>query len=294
MKSIIYLLLISLGYYATNSSTDKKPITPNQDCLDALAICSLGSYQFDKMGGNGNLKEEFKSVSCLDMPFEEYNSIWLHWKCEKEGVLTFVITPKIKDQDLDFIVFEGSEDCKDIKDIRCMAAGKNIGNEEKSSEPCLGKTGLNNISTDVIEKNGCKYNYDNFLKYINCEPGKDYYLLVNNNDNKDGFSITLEGSVQFAKFEKCNNFQENNKLICSDIFPKPSKENIKIQINNFQQEELKIEILDNQGNNLKTEKILPLVGTQIINLNISQLSGGYYHLRITQKDFTQIKSFIKQ
>lgn len=74
--------------------------------------------------------------------------------------MTFVISPSESDNDIDFIVF-AKKDISSVPEIlRCMASGEEIGgNNDKN---CLGNTELTLSSTDEFEKQGCKFNDDNF------------------------------------------------------------------------------------------------------------------------------------
>ncbi len=64
-----------------------------------------------------------------------------------------------------------------------MASGNIIGKNARSSSMCQGVTGLSYQSLDEFEKSGCKYNSDNFLKYLSAEADEEY-TTPQSQDNK--------------------------------------------------------------------------------------------------------------
>ena len=175
------------------------PVEPGSDCPVAAILCDKSSFVVQQVSGAG-LDPDEAAGTCLGGlgSTSESNSTWFTWICETTGTLEFTLSPTFPSDDLDFVVYElpnGIGDCSGKIDLRCMASGS-----FNFPSPCMGPTGLDGTSTDIVENSGCQNPapQDNFLAAVNMEAGKSYALLVNNfTSTGNGFEIEFGGSGEF-------------------------------------------------------------------------------------------------
>lgn len=265
-----------------------------QDCNTSFEICELGTYHFKEMAGFGTVQENKQQLKC-SKEFKETNSKWIRWTAEKAGHVLFVIDPHHPKDDIDFVLFTKNGSCENLTELRCMASGRSIGGEKPSQEKtCEGSTGLSIQSMDEFESSGCKYIDDNYLKYLSVSPGEEFILMVNNYTSDNGFSITFEGSAGLEQAGNCDYKKEIKGLEILSLYPNPAKDQITIDIANLLEENIHLEVLNIQGQTLKSEINTPSVGSESIQLNVENLASGSYILRISQGAFSSTKRFIKQ
>jgi len=186
------------------------------DCSGAIILCAKVDFVVNNLFGAGQEVEEIGFASCSNR-LREKHSVWLKWEVEEPGLIEFTITPlNIKD-DIDFILFrleDNISNCSKKLEVRCMAAGENIGETNDRSEVCSGKTGLKENTLDTIESDGCTGNQDNFLSALNTKRGEKYILYINNYSSNNGFKLEWGGTATF------NEYLRNEDV---DIFTKYSK-----------------------------------------------------------------------
>jgi len=185
-------------------------VSPGSDCPLAAVLCNKKTFTVQRVVGAGAQPNEAQGT-CLDdgSGFSESNSTWFVWTCQTSGTLTFDLTPTNISDDLDFVVYElpgGLNDCSGKVPIRCMAAGDN-----GFPSVCMGVTGLDLASTDVIENPGCNdaidnppcFNSgvnckDNYVAAVNMVAGRSYGLMINNfTSTGNGFTISFGGTGTF-------------------------------------------------------------------------------------------------
>lgn len=288
MKRVFYMILFNLSVGLTMAQS-------HQDCQSAFPICTKGTYHFDDMKGYGKLSENFDDVACLDANFKETNAMWLKWQAQEEGVVTFVIDPINAVDDIDFLLFKKEgDDCTDLETIRCMASGKEIGASRENSLKCTGSTGLNIQSTDEFEKQGCKFNDDNFLKYLRVEEGEIYYLLVNNSFSAKGFSISIESTSRLVDDINCLTNTLEEPVVFQSIYPNPASDYMNVEFTSKNRTHTVLELVDYNGKVLITDVIEPVVGINKTRMEVGHLTDGYYMVRIKQAEFTSTTSAIKK
>lgn len=288
MKSIIFgLVLLVSAIYLSNEEIN------HQDCTDAFQICESGSYLFETMIGFGLSQEIIKDQRCSQNSIVETNSKWLKFHIESSGSLSFVIDPLSERDDIDFVLFKSIEkDCNDLQEIRCMSSGTTYRNDG-SKVDCLGSTGLSLNSLDEFEKAGCKFNDDNFLKYLSAEKSETYYLLVNNYNSGAGFNFSIEGDAKL-KQTQC---EENESTFYSiETYPNPTNNilNVKMNIANIEANQAKIYVYDFEGKLVRTFSQAIAEGKNSFALDVSNLITGQYLLEIHTDSKQFVKQFIKQ
>lgn len=267
-----------------------------QDCTNAFPICEMKTYHFGQMKGMGEIDEAPKKSICFDQNFTETNSFWLKWKANKSGTLTFVINPNQESDDFDFILFKRDNiDCSSLVEVRCMAAGQNIGDEDDEVNlRCKGRTGLSFTSIDEFENQGCKYSSDNFLKMLHVENDEEYVLLINNYDSQEGFSVTFEGDMAFKPYEECELFTISEPLMIVNLYPNPAINSVNIEYLAQKDEIMEVDLLDITGKNFHHFDIKPEIGKNKNTFLLNDMAKGSYLLRIKQGKFTTVRQFIKQ
>lgn len=262
-----------------------------QDCEDPFPICEFQTYHFPSMEGFGLQEESFDRLKC-STTFNESNSIWLEFAVSESGVLTFAINPVVTDDDLDFVLFKKSKDCSDLAELRCMASGNNYGGSTAKDSPCQGRTGLSVDALDEFEESGCKYNDDNFLKYLSVTPNERYMLLINNYESNEGFSISFDGNCTLKDIAGCWATDLAENVLVTDLYPNPSADYITLEYITTQDSDIKFEILDISGRSLQSLFSSPLQGFNRQTFELSDFPSGTYLIRVTQDGFSTVKQFL--
>lgn len=173
------------------------------DCATAVVLCDKQPFSVGFLSGTGRNNNEVGNVSCSSStcPMDETGSTWYKWTCKDPGTLTFSIFPLNPVDDIDFVLYEltsGIDNCSNKRDIRCMAAGENVGEPLSNWQRCTGVTGLKEGERDNGETCGCQTGSNNFVAPLNMEAGKSYALLINNySQSGGGFRIEFGGSGTF-------------------------------------------------------------------------------------------------
>jgi len=180
------------------------PVMPGNNCGTASFLCSKQPFtQTNVVGAGTNTRETVGT--CLGGT--DSNKAWYKWQVANDGTLTFVITPTVNTDDIDWVLYDfGTSNTCDLNtSIRC-AAGHGVDNSGCPTEPLYYKTGLNMTETDLTEAGGCGQGQNGFVKYIDAVAGHYYGLLINNFTNAaDGFTLSFGGTAEFvgpkAKFD---------------------------------------------------------------------------------------------
>lgn len=172
-----------------------------QDYGTASILCGKESFtQTDVTGAGTNNREAVGT--CVD-GFPEANTAWYKWTAANNGTLTFIITPTVTNNDIDWVLYDlGTVDnpanINAAHAVRC-AAGSGVTNDRDfPSEPQYYKTGLDIISSDLSEAGGAGQGQNGFVKYLDMQQGHIYALLVNNfTSGNNGFTIDFGGTGEF-------------------------------------------------------------------------------------------------
>lgn len=191
------------------------PIQPGQDCGTFSVLCTKETFtQLNVTGAGANNHES--AGTCLGT---ESNSAWYMFKASKPGDFTFVITPTVTSNDIDWIFYDlgVNGDCSKVSSataIRC-AAGSGV-----ECTPSYYKTGLSMTETDLTEASGCPAGQNGFVKYVDLEQDHVYALLIDNfSGGNNGFTLEFGGTADFAgptaeiDFQKLNPCTNNQAYI---------------------------------------------------------------------------------
>lgn len=152
----------------------------NSDCSDLLILKDT-IYHSKAIAGFGNQKEFSGNALENEKIFEEEkNSIWYFFIVPRDGVLTFDIITKNKQDDWDFLLYEYRKKfCKRIEDKVIEPVRTNL-----SRSPI---TGLSENATENFVGAGINDNYSNSIAV---KKG-DRFVLVVNNPKRSGGTHTL-------------------------------------------------------------------------------------------------------
>lgn len=170
------------------------PIQPGQDCGTFSVLCTKETFTQLNVSGPGANNHE-SAGTCLGT---ESNSAWYMFKASAPGDFTFVITPTVTTNDIDWIFYDlgVSGDCSKISGataIRC-ASGSGV-----TCSPSYYKTGLSMTETDLTEEAGCPFGQNGFVKYVDLEQDHVYAILIDNySPGNNGFTIEFGGTADFA------------------------------------------------------------------------------------------------
>ncbi len=263
-----------------------------QDCTDPYPICKLASYHFETMSGHGDFQDDLPELRCMsNNRFKETNSKWLFLEVGKTGTLVFNIEAIQEGDDIDFVLFEIDEDCADLKEVRCMASGKDYINKRNTRSDCIGNTGLSYSSLDDFEKSGCKYSDDNYLKFLAVHQDEKYVLLINNYDSEAGFSISFNGDCQLRNSGGC--ISDEPRLDIVNLYPNPTSNALAANFNSIS-DFFTVQILDTAGKVIKEDMSTCLKGRNELDLDVSILPSGTYILSIKQAGYSASKTFVKE
>lgn len=170
------------------------PMMPGQDCGTVSILCSKETFTQLNVTGTGSSRNE-SAGTCLGT---ESNSAWYMFKASKAGSFTFVITPTVITNDIDWIFYDlgVNGDCSMVNAsnaIRC-AAGSGV-----TCSPTYYKTGLSMTETDLTEASGCPSGQNGFVKYVDLEAGHTYAILIDNfSSGNNGFTLEFGGDADLA------------------------------------------------------------------------------------------------
>jgi len=265
----------------------------NADCNSAFPICELGSYHFQELLGHGDLNEDLSGLQCTQNDFREINSQWFKFKIDESGTLVFSINPEDDSHDIDFVLFRSDNfRLSSLQEVRCMASGQNYGSTLKTQKDCLGSTGLNMSSQDIFESSGCKFNDDNFLKFLKAQKGEEYVLFVNDYHDNGSISLTFEGSAKLSLFDTCEK-EINGALQILNIYPNPAEDEIAVNFSSQIDSPIDIDIIDMNSSLIHTER-QSISGNKLnTKIDVQDLAAGSYVLRTRQGKQVAVKSFIK-
>lgn len=258
------------------------------DCDDPMLLTDMNPVTIDSTFGEGNADDLLGT--CLA---QEFSSTWFSWQIEQPGTLTFVLTPQDSFQDLDFAVFRFNDNllCQEKILKRCCAAGENVGAPASESAPCLGPTGLNLTETDIEEQPGCSNGNNNFLKFLQCQAGENYALVVNDfSSSGQGFTLEWGGTATFSSSpEGINSQTQGTSRSLFSIGPNPTKDVLYVHgLGNVGV--VTYRITDSLGRFMRSGQLQ----TGNRSLNVSQLSNGVYFLTIYFNDIRHAFKFIIQ
>jgi hypothetical protein len=265
----------------------------HQDCEQPFPVCKKQTYFFQDMKGAGFKNDDLGRISC-SKHLVETNTKWLKFSIKKTGIITFFIDPIDSKDDIDFILYhKRAEDCSKLQEVRCMAAGENLHEDESFSASCKGTTGLSYQSIDEFEQSGCKYESDNFLKYLSAEAGEEYLLFVNNFNSSQGFSITFDGDAELKELDNCLEFAQDIPIEITSMVPNPAQSYIDIHFRSLNTIPVKIEMFSLEGRRLLEKNTATTKGDQKYTLDLQNISQATYLIRFTQGKYSTIRQFVK-
>lgn len=278
------------------------------DCNNALTICSVSPLAIESLPGAGADQAEIMSASCLEKPFPERNSIWIKWTIAQGGELGFTLLPAVETDDLDFILYrldKQSADCAGRKELRCMTAGKILGETAAEEASCTGATGLSKSAADISEPNGCRESNDNFLSLVTTMPGETYLLFINNYQSANGFLMEFSGNCTFAEVPgKClNNTVDNsapyihstdNVLRFSNVYPNPASDEIHMGVSSDIIRDGRIELIDIHGRIVQSQAVSVALGEQTFSMRVHALRTGIWFLKVSAGESTCLSRFYKE
>ncbi|MCF8257741.1 MAG: hypothetical protein K9J06_09315 [Flavobacteriales bacterium] len=179
-KRKVSAMLVALGLLVNMA----KGQAPEQDCINAVNLCSPSYEQTNAYSGIGQVMDVPPGSSCLQGG--ETNAVWYTFTVAQAGQLTFQLAPNNAADDYDFAIYLlGAEGCGAIGNgtlppVRCNYSST------------VGATGLsvgfNGVSEGSTGSNQCAP--------IQAEAGQTFALLVSNfTASQGGYGINFAGSA---------------------------------------------------------------------------------------------------
>ncbi|HNL07325.1 MAG TPA: hypothetical protein PKH93_07115, partial [Chitinophagales bacterium] len=190
-KRLLFILLINCIWFpfpTLLAQIIQNPVfdAPEQDCFQAIPLCSNSYSQEDYFIGFGTDLEVFPFNSCLESG--EMNNTWYVFSIKQGGNLGFTINP---DGDADFALW-------DITYIGCSQIAQTPPDRCNYSD-ANGPTGLtpNNATTGNLSYGNGQ---PSMMPGLVVQAGHTYALLINvllpNPFSYDGYTINFNGSAQ--------------------------------------------------------------------------------------------------
>ncbi|MFT5278826.1 MAG: gliding motility-associated-like protein [Bacteroidia bacterium] len=163
---------------------------PEQDCFNAINVCTDTYVQQNSYSGYGTLNELPASSTCLGNG--EMNSVWYIFNVTEDGDLTFQLNPLNVNDDYDFAVFDmNTSGCSGIASgtslpIRCNYSAQ------------TGSTGLSSGATTLQAGTGGP----NQCASIPVLAGESYSILVSNfTASNSGYTLLFDGTASIIDEE---------------------------------------------------------------------------------------------
>ncbi len=263
-------------------------IAQHKDCNTALELCDNSSMHIVPDGGIG-VADPGIGTTCVS---EEFNPVWVKWTVMEDGILSFVLTPDVEEQDLDFVVFQsgGDYDCATKTPIRCMAAGANTGQPPNEWINCVGSTGLAIGNTDVEEQPGCNFGNNNFLAPIQALAGDHYIMLINDfSISGNGYYLSFTGTAVLG----CTTGTAFPELVLPQVtfavYPSVSAGTIFIRIADAGLPDSKLNVFNTEGQIVYSSEKLSETPFQI---DLHHLPPGIYFAVLRTSNSIQTQKFL--
>ncbi len=263
-----------------------------QDCPSSFPVCDMKTYHFDDMGGVGQISDDMPQIRAKAEFFKETNSIWLKWKVAKRGSLSFIITPNVLEDDIDFVIFKKTNStCISMTEIRSLTTGQNIDDSPATYIKCSGIAGLADDANDEYDHAGCTESSDNFLKSIDMNEDDEYVLFVNNFESTNGFSISFTGDAVLQAWDDC--ILSKAGIEITRLFPNPTKDYVTLEFSAKKDVETEISLSDIKGRKIFIKNVIPVSDLHRAQLETDRLAPGSYIVQIKQSDKVSSKMLIK-
>ncbi|TDG35259.1 PKD domain-containing protein [Pedobacter changchengzhani] len=170
------------------------PLQPGQDCGTVSVLCTKETFTQLNVTGAG-LNNHETDGTCLGT---ESNSAWYLFTASESGTFTFLITPTVTTNDIDWVFYDlgVGGNCANVSAttaIRC-ASGSGV-----DCFPSYYKTGLSLTETDLNESSGCVDGQNGLVKYVDLVKGRTYALIIDNfSSGNNGFTLEFGGTADFA------------------------------------------------------------------------------------------------
>ncbi|MBK8924058.1 MAG: T9SS type A sorting domain-containing protein [Saprospirales bacterium] len=275
----------------------------NADCSHAAFLCNKQAVVVETLEDAGADLHEVGPTGCLKEPFPESNSAWFKWTVRESGTLDFTILPLDEQDDIDFVVYRlpgSSDNCLEKEELRCMLAGRILGEEKAKDLPCTGATGLRAGAGKFAEGKGCADGAGNYLASLDVHAGVSYALFVNNFHSARGFLLEFFGSCTFQESAgPCgvtsdapvlHNFGD---IAVSPVRPNPATDEARISLRSAGAFTGSMLLVDVQGRIMEQRPVSILPGENEFVLKVAHLSTGVYFIKMRIGDHAYLSRFYK-
>lgn len=158
-----------------------------QDCFDAIRVCSPSYTQANAYAGTGSVSEIPSGSSCLGNG--ESNSVWYVFTIIGSGQLTFQLSPNAPTDDYDFAVYDLSVDsCVGIANGTNLPVSCNYSATTGATGLTIGAAQTNAGSSDPNQNEA-----------LTVTAGQTYALMVSNfTSSQSGYQLDFGGSASIV------------------------------------------------------------------------------------------------
>lgn len=160
--------------------------SPEQDCINAIPVCSTSFSQANSNVGFGNVQELSYPFTTSCLAAGEQNSIWYTFTVNTAGSLEFTLTPAAFTDDYDWAIF-------DITSTGCPGIPNGTAPEIACNYSVFpGVTGMN-ATGDLISSGPLD---SNTAPPINLVAGNTYAMVINNaTSSTGGYQLDFAGTA---------------------------------------------------------------------------------------------------
>lgn len=173
------------------------PLQPGQDCGTVSILCGMEKFTQLNVTGAGTNNREIAGT-CLQT---ENNTAWYMWTASKTGAFTFLITPTVTTNDIDWVLYDlgPGGTCGNVSAATAIRCAAGSGVQCPPSETPYYITGLSMTETDLTERGGCGAGQNGLVRYVDMVAGHTYALLIDNfTGGNNGFSLEFGGDTEFV------------------------------------------------------------------------------------------------
>jgi hypothetical protein len=176
--------LLAIGCVLLVAVASVEAQAPEQDCINAINLCSPTYSQGNAYAGIGQVVDVPPGSSCLQGG--ETNSVWYTFTVAQSGLLSFQLIPVNQQDDYDFALYTLGEDgCAAIADGTALPLRCNYSST-------VGNTGLSDGFVGVSEGSSGP----NQCAPLEVEQGQTLAMLVSNfTASQGGYSLDFSGSA---------------------------------------------------------------------------------------------------
>jgi gliding motility-associated-like protein len=164
---------------------------PGNNCEEAIILCDSSPKVY--VPSKPDASDLPFSINSCNSQREMYSETWYKWRADKDGPISFTISPLFTENNIDFEIYkvnDGIEDCE-LELLRCESVLNGLGSS------CGLQTGLKEGSTELLLSTTCDNITGSFLSPLNALKGDVYALRILSQSQNAGYQLTFDHQPEF-------------------------------------------------------------------------------------------------